>query len=136
MPHPIARQKIINILLVLAMLIFPISVFAATEHECVFDKFDIKIITDEENDIHLTVFKDGVKVTACRMKVTSYDDGKKGRSTSESIRFETIGCDAVDAALASGIAIIGNGSIATSRDHRSSYAYVIKNVQPLECRSK
>lgn len=115
------------------MFIFSINALASTTHNCTFGGFDLKILTDKENDISLEIFKGKNKISACNMKIISYEDGKNNVSTTELIRFEKKECNIIYNKIASKIVIIDKGFIKTPAQGKISYAYVIKNEHPLVC---
>lgn len=119
--------------IMLSMFIFSINAFASTTHNCTFGGFDLKILTDKENDISLEIFKGKNKISACNMKTISYEDGKNNVSTTELIRFEKKECNIIYNKIASKIVIIDKGFIKTPTQGKISYAYVIKNEHPLVC---
>jgi hypothetical protein len=128
-------ESVFEALFLLSIITCSSNVNAVTEHECLYKNIDIKILTEEENDIELNLSTNGVKFASCKLRVNSFDDGTRGVSTMELIRFEKISCDATDTALAAQIHIIDIGFIKTSVAHQLSAAYVIKNEQPLSCKA-
>lgn len=128
------KTAVLTIVAVFSMLGLPLNLLAATEHTCVYRGFDFKVKTDREKDISVTVFKDAQKVIDCKMKVTSYYDGKRGASLCELIRFEKISCDVPDGKAASGIAISDQGFMTMCPGDKLSSVDLMDNVQPLRCK--
>lgn len=122
-----------KILLILIVSLFSSCVWALTKQACDYGKYKILITDDKENDIYLEIFKDKIKVSACQLKVISYEDGKRSATFAELIRFEKISCNIIYDKLASEIAVIDHGYIKRFPHSNSSSAYVINNTQPLRC---
>lgn len=120
-------------LLILLVSLFSSSAWSLTKQVCDYGKFKILITDDKENDIYLEIFKDKMKVSACHLKVISYEDGKRTASFNELIRFEKIRCDIIYDKLASDVVVIDHGYIKRFPHTNSSSAYVINNKQPLRC---
>lgn len=110
---------------------------ARTQHLCTFNNFKISITTNKVDLISLEIFKENTKVSGCLLKVISYDDGKNGASLDELTRFEIQECNVIYDKVASKVPLIQSGFIKVpSSKGKKSFAYVIKNEQPLVCKYK
>lgn len=122
--------------IVFLLLFFSTNSFATRVHTCTIDLFTIFITTEKENDISLEIFKAKRKIAGCNLKVITFEDGKKSVSTNELIRFEKRECNILYDKIASKVNILNKGFLKTSFDDKKSYAYIIKNEQPLKCQYK
>ena len=119
--------------LIASFVLYSFNLMATTVHTCLHDGYSIKVTNDKKNDISLLVSKGKTSVLNCNLKVISYTDGKKEVSKLELTRFSKVKCEAIYDKIASKISIIDQGFIKASGKANESYAYVIKNEQPLKC---
>jgi hypothetical protein len=124
-----------KLILITYLTLCSFNLLAATVHTCLHDGYSIKVTSDKKSDISLMVSKGKTSILICNLKVVSYTDGKSGVSKLELTRFSKIKCDAIYDKIASKIFIIDQGFIKGSGKRNESYAYVIKNEQPLKCSS-
>lgn len=118
------------------MIIFSTDIFATTKHRCIFKKFEIKIKSDEKKDVILEVFKGKYKISSCIFKVSHYEKSKRSSSVDEVIKIKKNGCSIIYDKISSEVRVIDEGFIKMSSGGKISYAYVVKNEQPIRCQSK
>lgn len=113
------------------VLLLSTSAFGAHLHTCAYKDFSLKISSDKKADIQIEIFNKGKKVSSCSMKALSYDDGTTGAASTELIRFKKESCNIIYDKVAAKISIQDQGFIKYTSGDKASYAYVVKNEQPL-----
>jgi len=106
---------------------------AAEKYICIYKNFEIKMITHESEDVQLEVFKGKTKVSACHLKVLSFEVGQSKLTNDKLLRFEKGDCNIIYNKIASGVEIIEKGFVKIPIKGKFSYAYLVKNEQPLKC---
>jgi hypothetical protein len=122
-----------KVIIFLSSFIFSQTIWAKSEHTCTYKGFDLKVTANKEDNLTVDIFKEKIKISGCTFKVVSYDSGKKGVSTDELIRFEKINCNIIYDKLAKNISVNEKGFLKIPASDKKSYAYIIKNEQPLIC---
>lgn len=125
-----------NKALLLLCLLFSVQGFASQMHTCNYGEFKISFVTKDQEMISLDVFKGETKISNCSLNILSHDDGKTGKSTDELFRFSLQGCRVVYDKIAAKVIINENGFVKIPSIGKTSFAYVVKNEQPLKCTIK
>lgn len=134
--YSLLSTKVIYMKFLIAFFLFySTSVWAQSHLKCEYGKFNLMLELNKENDIQVDIFQGKTKVSACHLKVINYSDGKNTATLSELYRFKKSDCINIYDKLASQIEIISTGYIKNAINSKSFSAYILKNHQPLLCKT-
>lgn len=106
---------------------------AEVNFKCDYKQFNIQFMTNREEEISMELFKGNIKIMSCQYRVKSYEEGVGRVGMGELLQIEKKSCQVLFDKIAKDVEMIEKGFIKYSKGPKESYAYIIKNEQPIDC---
>ncbi len=120
-------------ILVLLSVFYSLNLAAEVRLDCSYKQFKFLLTANKEEDVSIEIFKGKNKISRCLYQVQSYEEGSQRAGMGDLLRIEKKSCQIIFDKIASELELIQKGFVKYSLETKKSYAYIIKNEQPLEC---